>query len=79
MLDPDVMVEFNRTGLTESKPFAKAAPSAEDYSGPSSPQLSRKNLGSTSLLSLPTRGSRSLKAPERKALRVLNMPLRMAF
>lgn len=45
MLDPDVMVEFNRTGLTESKPFAKAAPSAEDYSGPSSPQLSREKPG----------------------------------
>ena len=58
LLDPDVMVEFNRTGLRESKLSAKAAPSAEDYSGPSSPQ---KNLGSTSLLPLPTRGSRSLK------------------
>lgn len=45
MLEPDVMVEFNRTGLSESKLFAKAAPSAEDYSGPSSPQLSTEKPG----------------------------------
>ena len=45
LLDPDVMVECNRTGLRESRLFAKAAPSAEDHSGPRSPQLSTEKPG----------------------------------
>ena len=45
LIDPDVMVGFNRTGLRESKLSAKAAPSAEGYSSPSSPQLSTEKPG----------------------------------
>lgn len=54
-LDPDIIVEFNKTGLRrEPRPFAKAAPLRKATEGPPAHHSSQQtNMGSESLLPLP--------------------------
>lgn len=68
LLDADVMVEFNRTGLRESK-LAKAAPSAEDYSSPSSPQLSTEKPGVYKFTPLARKRLKESQSPREKSLK----------